>query len=121
MRREEVDVRLEGRLEVLGPVLEVGEDGQVRSVQRVEARPEDVGDASLVDEHGHLGLAHGELAAVLDLGVGHGIAPNENAGFGLVPLDDVDELFAQKARKRHDHSSTAAGWDAGDSRELCHG
>lgn len=84
----------------------------------MEAGPEDVGDASLVDEHGHLGLAHSELATVLDLGVKHVIATDENAGFGLVPLDDIDKLFAQKARKRHDHSSNAAGSNAGIRRNY---
>ena len=58
---EEVDVGLEGRLEALVPVHEVGEQGQVAGVEGVEAGAKDVGDAALVHKGGQLRLAHGEL------------------------------------------------------------
>ena len=93
-RREEVDLGLEGRLEGLVPVHQIGEQGQVAGVERVQAGAEDVGDLAFVDEGGHLRLAHGELAAVFYLQVAHGIAIGKNAVIRFIPLNDSDELLA---------------------------
>ena len=101
-RGEEVDVALERRLEHLVPVHEVGQQRQGLRVQRVEAGAEDVGDAAFVDERRHLRFANGQLAAVLDLHVLHGIAVGEDAVLRFGPLDDVDELFRKEVSQAHD-------------------
>jgi hypothetical protein len=85
---------LNGDSKAFVPVHQVGEQGQVARGELVEARSEDVGDAAFVDEGGHLRLSHGELPAIHDLHVLHGIAVGEHAIFRLIPLNDVDELFA---------------------------
>jgi hypothetical protein len=100
---KEVEIGLEGRLETLGPVHEVGENGQVVSVEGVKARSEYVGDSAFVDESGHLGFAHGELCAVLYLHIAHGIAIGKDAVFRLIPLDDSDELFGNELFEGHVH------------------
>ena len=99
-RGEEIDVRLERRLERLVPVHQVGQDGQRLGAERVEARAEDVGDLAFVDEDGHLRIAHRQLAAVLDLHVLHGIAVGQNAVARLGPMDDVDELLGKETHTR---------------------
>jgi hypothetical protein len=100
-RAEEVDVALERALEQLVPVLQVGEDGQRLRRQLVHARAEDVGHLALVDEDGHLALAHGERGAVLDLIARHRVAPAEHAVAALGPLEDVDELLLDEIHQRH--------------------
>ena len=100
-RGEEVDVGLEGRLERLVPIHDVGEEGQGVGVEGVEAGAHDVGDTAFVHEEGHLGIADGELAAVLDLAVLHGVTVREDAILWLGPIDDVDELFGEKVTKAH--------------------
>src|SRR5262249_16004546 len=92
-RREIVDIRLEGGLEGFVPVQDGGEDGQRLRGERVQAGREDVSDAAFVDEDGHLGLANGEFAAVLDLHVLHGVTVGQYAVIRFGPLDDIDELF----------------------------
>ena len=44
-------------------------------------------------------LAHGELPPFSISMVLHGIAPGEDARFGLIPLNDVDELLAEKLER----------------------
>jgi hypothetical protein len=100
-RREEVDVALEGRLEARVPVLEVREQRQRLGLERVQAGAELVGDLALVDEQRQLRLADGEARAVLDLHVAHRIPVGEHAVAVLRPLDDIDELLAQKVAERH--------------------
>ena len=97
--REIINVGLERGLEGLIPIHEVSEDGQSLGVQRVEAGAENVGDLALVDEDGHLGLTHGELAAVLDLHVLHGIAVSQYAVFRFGPLDDINELLGKETHR----------------------
>ena len=46
--------RAERRLEFLIPVHQVGEQGQIAGVERVQSRPKDVGDLAFVDECGQL-------------------------------------------------------------------
>src|SRR5205807_134032 len=100
-RREEVDVALERRLEHLVPVGEVGQDRDVLRLDRVLAGPEQIGRLALVHEQRRLGLAHGELGALLDLHVAHGEAPGEDLVALLGPLDDVDELLLDEVKKTH--------------------
>jgi len=68
-------------------------------VERVETGREDVRDAAFVDEHSHLRVAHGELAAVLDLHVLHGVTVGEDAIFGFSPLDDINELLRKETHR----------------------
>ncbi len=96
-RGEEVNVGLKRRFERLVPVHQVGEDGQRVGAEGIETRPEDIRDAALVHEHRRLGIAHGELAAILDFHVLHGIAVSEHPIAGLGPLDYIDELLGEKA------------------------
>ncbi len=70
--------------------------GSVLRVQRVEAGREDVGDAALIDEDGHLGIANRELAAVLDFHVLHGVTVGQDSIFRFGPLDDIDELLGKE-------------------------
>ena len=70
---KEVDVRLEGRLEGLVPVHDVGEDWERVCVQGIQARPKHVAESTFVHEYGHLRVAHGELAAILNIAILHGI------------------------------------------------
>ena len=84
---------MNGDLKGLVPVHQVGENRQRVGAQRVEAGAEDVGDSAFVDEDRHLRIADGELAAVLNFHVFHGIAVGENAVFRFGPLDDIDELL----------------------------
>ena len=65
-------------------------------LQRVQAGRENVGDAALVDEHRHLGIAHRELAAVLDLHVLHGVTVGQDSVFRFGPLDYIDELLGKE-------------------------
>jgi hypothetical protein len=100
-RGEEVHVALEGRLEARVPVLEVGEQRQRLRLERVQPGAELIRDLPLVDEERQLRLADGEARAVLDLHVAHRIPEGEHAVAVLRPLDDVDELLAQKVAERH--------------------
>jgi hypothetical protein len=100
-RGEKVDVGFERGLEGFVPVLEIGEDRQRLRVQGVEARTERVGDFSFVDEDCVLRVANGELAAVLDFAVLHGVAVGEDAVLGLSPVDDIDKLFGEEIAKAH--------------------
>src|SRR5207237_5944119 len=59
------------------------------------------GALALVDEQRGLRLAHGELAALLDLGVAHRETPREDLVAILRPLDDVDELLLEEVEKAH--------------------
>jgi hypothetical protein len=108
---EEVDFGLEGGLEGLVPVHQIGEQGKIAGIEGVQAGAEDVGDLAFVDEGGHLRLAHGELAAVFYLHVPHGIAIGKDAVFRLIPLndamnclprnhEDIGVLFGRRSRTR---------------------
>ena len=103
--REEVDLALEGRLEELGPVPEVGEDRQVLGAEHVAPTLEPVGDLPVVDEDGRLGVADDQRRALLDLEVGGRKAPGEDVVALLGPLNDVDELLADEVRESHGASS----------------
>ena len=92
---------MKGDSEILIPVHQVGEQGEIAGVEGVQSRPKDVGDFAFVDEGGQLRLAHGELPAVLDFHVLHRIAVGEDSVFGFIPLNDVDELLAEKALEGH--------------------
>ena len=98
---EEVDVALEGRLEELVPVLQVGQHRQRLRRQLVRAGAEDVGDLALIDEDGDLGFAHHQLAAVLNFHAGHRETPGQRAVGVLRPLDDVYELFLDEIHQGH--------------------
>ena len=99
--REEIDVRFEGRLKFLVPVHQVGQDGKVARIQGVQSGTEDVGNFAFVYKGGHLGLAHGELAAILYFHILHGIAVGEDSLVRLVPLNDVDELLGDELLESH--------------------
>jgi hypothetical protein len=88
--------------EQLVPVFQVGQHRQGLRGQLVGAGAEHVGDLAFVDEHRHLRFAHHQLAAVLDLLVGHRIAPCQHAVGVLVPLQYVDKLLLDKAADTHD-------------------
>ena len=92
---------MKGDSKFLIPVHQIGEQGQIAGVEGVQSGPKDVGDLAFVDEGGHLGLADGELPAVLDFHVLHGIAIGEDAVFRFIPLNDVDELLAQETLEGH--------------------
>src|SRR6185437_494574 len=95
-RGEEIDVGLERRFKSLIPILQIGEERQVLGVERVQAGTEDICDFSLIDEDCHLRLTNSQLRAVLNLHVAHGVAAGEHSRFGLVPLNDVDELLGEE-------------------------
>jgi hypothetical protein len=59
----------------------------------VQAGAEYVGNLAFIHEGRQLRFADGQLSAVLDLHVLHGITPGQNPIFRLAPLDDIDELF----------------------------
>ena len=91
--REEVDVGLEGRIEQLVPVLQVGQDRQRLRIQRIKPRSKDVGDLPFIDEDADLRIAHRQLRAVLDFKVLHRVAIRQHPVAFLGPVDDVDKLF----------------------------
>src|SRR5208282_1849874 len=95
-RGEVINVRFERGLEGLVPIHEVRENRQRVRVQGVEAGSEDVGNAALIDEDGNLGFTHGELAAVLDLHVLHGVTVGQDSVFRFGPLDYIDELLGKE-------------------------
>ncbi|MPM37640.1 hypothetical protein SDC9_84258 [bioreactor metagenome] len=101
-RAEEVHIALEGRLEQLVPVLQVGQDGQRLRSQLVGAGHEHIGHLALVDEHRQLRLAHHQRAAVLDFHVAHGVAPRERSIVLLSPLNDVNKLFLDEVHECHE-------------------
>ena len=100
-RGEEVHVTLERRLKHLVPVHEVGHERQSLSGERVEPRAEDIGDPAFVDKRSHLTFANGQLGAILDFHVLHGIPGNQNAILGLRVVDDINKLFLQEVLDRH--------------------
>jgi hypothetical protein len=100
-RGKKVDVGLEGRLEQLVPVLQVGQYRQGLRGQLVHAGAEDVGHRAFIDEHRHLRFAHRQAGAVLDFHFGHGKAPGHGVAVILGPLDDVDELFLDEIHECH--------------------
>ena len=98
---DEVDLRLERRLEAVVPVLERGQDRHVVGLELVEPGAEDVGELALVDEDRGLPLAHGQLGAVLDRVALALEAPDDGVAGVVRPVDDVDELAAQEIQDRH--------------------
>ena len=48
------------------------------------------------DEDGQLGIANGELTAVLDFHVFHRVAIGQDSVFRLGPLDNIDELLGKE-------------------------
>ncbi len=98
---DEVDLRLERRLEAVVPVLERRQDRHVVGLELVEPGTEDVGELALVDEDRGLALAHGELGAVLDRVALALEAPDDGVAGVVGPVDDVDELAAQEIQDRH--------------------
>jgi hypothetical protein len=114
-RAEEVHVALEGRLEQLVPVLQVGQHRQRLRGQLVRAGAEHVGHLALVDEQRHLRLAHHQLRAGLDLHVLHRIAPGQRAVAFFRPLQDVDELFLDEIHQRHGRASPLDEMSAHDT------
>jgi hypothetical protein len=100
-RAEEIHVGLEGRLEQLVPVLQVGQHRQGLRGQLVHAGAEHVGHLAFIDEHRHLRFAHRQAGAVLDFHFGHGKAPGHGVAVILGPLDDVDELFLDEVHECH--------------------
>jgi hypothetical protein len=73
----------------------VVEDGHVLRGELVRAGLVDVGELALVDEGGHLALAHDELRAVLDLVLVALEAVGERVVGVVEPLDDVDQFGLQ--------------------------
>ena len=100
-RDDEVDVRLERRLEAVLPALEPGEDRDVVGRQRVLARPERVAELAEVDELHDLRLAHDELRAALDFLVLVGEPERQRVARVIGPLDDLDELTADEIGDSH--------------------
>ena len=100
-RAEEVDVALEGGLEELVPVLQVGQHRQRLRGELVGAGAKHVGHLAFVHEDGHLRLAHHQRAAVLDFHARHGEAPGKRAVAVFRPLDDVNELLLDEVHQGH--------------------
>ncbi len=98
---EVIDVALEGGLEQLVPVLQVGQQRQGVGAQLVTAGAEGVGDLALVDEHRELRLAHRQDCAGLDFAVLHRIAPGQHLVAVLEPFEYVDELFFDEVHQCH--------------------
>ena len=94
---EEVDVALEWGLEHFVPVHEIRQDRQRLRGEGVKSGSKDVGHAALIDERAHLRLTNGELGAVLNFHVLHGVPPGQYAIAGLYPIDYVNELFLDEA------------------------
>ncbi len=78
------------------PVHQIGQDGKRVGRELVEAGSKLVGNLAFIHEQRELRVAHGKLAAVLDLAVLHGIAVGENSIRRLHPVNDVNELLAEK-------------------------
>ena len=70
-------------------------------VESIQAGAEKIGDAPFIDEKGELRLADGQLAAVLNFAVLHGVAVRKNALLRLDPLDNVNPLFGNEISKAH--------------------
>ena len=100
-RGDEVDVRLEGRVEAEGPRLELREDRNVVRRQRVLARLEGVAELSEVDELRDLRLADDELSAVLDGLVLVGELPRERVPRVVGPFDDLEQLALDEVHDAH--------------------
>ncbi|MGC4051633.1 MAG: hypothetical protein QM757_19955 [Paludibaculum sp.] len=94
--RKVEDVALERGRKHFVPVLEVGQQRQGSSVERVQPGAEDVGAAAFVDEHRRLRLTHRKLRTILDFHVLHGIPVRKDTIFLVRPLDYVNELFLEK-------------------------
>ena len=100
-RAEEIHIALEGRGKQLVPVFQIGQKRQGLRAQLVGAGAKHIGHGALVDEQGHLRLAHHQHAAVLDFHVLHGKAPGQGAVLPFSPLDDVNKLFLEKVHQGH--------------------
>ncbi len=90
---EEINIRLEWRLEGLVPIHDVGQNRQSLGAERVKARPKDIGDLAFIYEDSHLRFTNGELAAVLNLHIFHGVSVSQYAVFRLGPLDYIYKLL----------------------------
>ena len=101
-RGEEIDIGLEGRLERFVPVLQISQDGQRLRIQGIESRAKNVRNLPLIHKNRGLRIANGQLAAVLDLAILHGIAIGQDAFFRLNPLDDIDKLLGDEVAKAHE-------------------
>src|SRR6202451_862290 len=78
-RREEVNIRLEGRLKLFVPIFEVRENRKRIGVERVKAGDQSLGDFPFVYEHSKLRIANRKLAAILDFAVLHRIPISKDA------------------------------------------
>ena len=118
---DEVDLRLERRVEPVLPALERRQDRQVLGLQRVGAGREDVGDLPLVDEDGGLRLAHDELGAHLDLVLVAREPPDDGVPAVVEPLDDVDELALDLVPQSHVAPCRSSGVQSGRRPLVCTG
>ncbi len=100
-RVQEVDVRLERRVEAVLPRLQLGQNRDVVGRQRVLARLERVAELADVDELHLLRLADDELRPVLDRLVIVGKAERERVARIVGPLDDVDQLAFDEVHQAH--------------------
>src|SRR5205085_9403253 len=76
-------------------------------VERVKPRTKLVGDAPFIHEQRHLRIPDRELAAVLDFAVLHGITIGKNAIAWFRPVNDINELFAEKRSQTHEFLPTS--------------
>ncbi len=104
-RRQEVHVRLEGRLEPVLPPLQPRQHRNVGGRQRVPARREPIAELAEIDELHGLRLADDELRASLDLLVVVGEPVRQRVARIIRPLDDLDELAADEVGQAHGHTS----------------
>ena len=69
--------------------------------KHVETRGEDIGQLTLVDEHGRLTFAHSQFRTILDL-VAFAFKTGDHGITRVVdPVDDVDEFTGQKIKNTH--------------------
>ena len=100
-RGDEVDIRLERRVEAERPRLEFRQDRNVVRRQRVLARLERVAELSEVDELRDLRLADDELGAVLDGLVFVRELPRERVPRVVGPLDDLEQFALDEIHDAH--------------------
>src|SRR4030095_14981055 len=93
------------RLEKLVPVHQVRQERQRLGGQFVAPGAKDIGNSSFVNEHAHLGLAHGQRRAILDFEILHGVPVGQNPVCTLGPLDDINKLLLQEVFKGHSTAS----------------
>ena len=87
------------------PMVQGSQNRHVVGFQHVKPRRENIGQLTLMNKDSRLAFAHSELCAVFDL-VGFTLkAPNHCVTRIINPVNNIDELAAQKIKNTHEITS----------------